>query len=309
MSVKLRSQEEIIGNWIKTEKVIVSICCATYNHEEFIEQSLESFLMQETDFPFEILIHDDASTDNTKKIIKKFETKFPIIIKPIYQSINQKSIYKSGMNPRFNYSRALGKYISLCDGDDYWTDKYKLKKQVEFLDNNLEYSFVFHPTKHLNQKNGLLKQHKLEFLSDNGIVKSQRLITQGGKMVATNSILFRRELYIDIPEWAIKAPVGDLPLTLVLASRGKIGYINEVMSVYRIMTEFSWTKSMIDRKKKNEHFYKIIEMWISFNKWTKGRYFMYVQWKICKNTYYHLKSYLGYVKRKNIFKPHKKNTL
>jgi glycosyltransferase involved in cell wall biosynthesis len=297
MLVKLKTQDEIIGNWIKTD-MVVSICCATYNHEKFIQQTLESLLMQDTNFPFEILVHEDASTDNTKKIIEEYKTKFPDIVKPIFQSINQKSIYKSGMNPRFNYPRAIGKYIALCDGDDYWSDKYKLKKQVEFLDANPECSFVFHPSEHLDKKNGTFKQHKLDFLPNYGIVKIKNLITQGGKMIATNSILFRRELYTDIPGWALKAPVGDLPLTLVLASRGKVGYINEMMSVYRIQTDFSWTKAMTDRKKKNEHFYKIIKMWRSFNKWTKNRYCIYVQWKITKNTYYHIKGYFGYIVRK-----------
>lgn len=100
------------------DKLMVSICCITYNHEKYISEALESFLMQKTSFKYEILIHDDASTDNTAKIIREYEKKFPEIIKPIYQIENQ---YSKGnkINLVYNFPRAKGKYIAICEGDDY----------------------------------------------------------------------------------------------------------------------------------------------------------------------------------------------
>ena len=103
---------------------LLSICCVTYNHESFISQCLDGFLMQQTDFPFEILIHDDASADGTANIIMEYEAKYPDLIKPIYQTENQ---FSKGIkiSVTFNFPRAKGKYIALCEGDDYWTDPLK----------------------------------------------------------------------------------------------------------------------------------------------------------------------------------------
>ncbi|WP_271424727.1 glycosyltransferase family 2 protein [Aequorivita sinensis] len=121
---------------------LASILCITYNHEKFIRLCLESLVSQECDFDFEILIHDDASTDGTQAIIKEFQQKYPDIVKPILQTENQWSKKASGINLRFNYPRAKGKYIALCEGDDYWIGNDKLQKQVAFLENNPEYSMI-----------------------------------------------------------------------------------------------------------------------------------------------------------------------
>ena len=121
-------------------KLMVSISCITFNHENYIGRAIESFLSQETNFKIEILIHDDASTDETQEIIRKYEQKFPDIIKPIYQKENQYSKGNKRMNAEFNFPRAQGKYIAFCEGDDYWTDNFKLQKQVDFLEKNLDYN-------------------------------------------------------------------------------------------------------------------------------------------------------------------------
>lgn len=109
---------------------LVSICCITYNQENYIRDAIEGFLMQRTTFPIEIIIHDDASTDNTAKVVNEFAEKHPDLIVPIYQTINQ---YSQGIKPwpNFVFPRARGKYIALCEGDDYWTDPLKLQKQVD----------------------------------------------------------------------------------------------------------------------------------------------------------------------------------
>lgn len=120
----------------------VSICCLTFNHAAYLEKCLQGFLMQQCNFTFEVLIHEDASTDETASILKKYEAQYPNIIKPIYQTENQ---FKKGISPtiRFNFPRCKGEYIAFCEGDDYWTDPYKLQKQVDFLDSHPEYSICW----------------------------------------------------------------------------------------------------------------------------------------------------------------------
>ena len=137
------------------ERQLVSICCLAFNHEPYIRKCIEGFLMQKTCFSFEVLIHDDASTDKTAEIIREYEAKYPKIVKSIYQSENQ---YSKGIKVSqiYQFPRAKGKYIAICEGDDYWTDPLKLQKQVDFLEKNEDYGLVY---------TGLLKQ-KLEELLD-----------------------------------------------------------------------------------------------------------------------------------------------
>ena len=146
---------------------LVSICCITYNHAPFIRQCLNGFVMQKTKFPFEILIHDDASTDGTQEIIREYEQKYPDIIKPIYQAENQ---YSKGIkiNLTYNLPRAKGKYIAFCEGDDYWTAPDKLQKQVDFLESHLDYVMCSHRYRLYFQKEGRIDDEirPIENLSD-----------------------------------------------------------------------------------------------------------------------------------------------
>ena len=121
---------------------LVSIICLTYNQAQYIRKTLEGFVMQKTNFPIEILIHDDASTDETADIIREYENKYPQIIKPIYQQENQYS-KKVAIGATYIYPKVKGKYIALCEGDDYWIDPLKLQKQVDFLESHLDYALVY----------------------------------------------------------------------------------------------------------------------------------------------------------------------
>ena len=125
------------------EDVLVSVICNTYNHEAYIRQCMEGFLAQKTSFRFEILVHDDASTDHTADIIREYEAKYPELIYPIYQIENQ---YSKGnpISPTIQFPRARGKYLAFCEGDDYWTDPFKLQKQVSFLETHSDYSSSVH---------------------------------------------------------------------------------------------------------------------------------------------------------------------
>lgn len=133
-----------------SERPLVSICCVTYNHAPFIRKCLDGFLMQETSFPIEILIHDDASTDGTDGIIMEYSEKYPDLFYPLFESENQYSLGHQNEMDFYNYRRARGKYIAYCEGDDYWTDPHKLQKQVDFMEFHPDYSVCFHRCKYYN---------------------------------------------------------------------------------------------------------------------------------------------------------------
>lgn len=205
---------------------LVSICCLTYNHENYIAECLDGFIMQKTDFDYEILIHDDASTDETAGIIRKYELRYPETIKPIYQIENQ---YSKGIKPTFKYNfpRARGKYIALCEGDDYWTDPFKLQKQVDFLEANPDFSICFHPVEIL--ENGEIYPDDLKKVADETTI----LDLAKGNYIHTPSVVFR-----NLPEcWGNdlikKSPVGDYALHMLNARHGKIKKLAETMAVYR----------------------------------------------------------------------------
>ena len=138
------------------EKPLVSIACTTYNHEKYIAHAIEGFLMQYTPFPIEIIIHDDASTDGTADIIRKLGMSHRII-KPIFQETNQFSLKKKPLGT-YVIPQCRGKYIALCEGDDYWTDPYKLKKQVDVLESHPEFAMCFTNSSIVDGNNNIIKQ-------------------------------------------------------------------------------------------------------------------------------------------------------
>lgn len=226
----LRTEDEIIANWKgDIDKPVVSICCITYNHEPYIEDALKGFLIQETDFPFEILIHDDASTDRTADIIREYEAKYPRLIKPIYQVENQ---YSQGVkiSAKFNFPRSQGKYIALCEGDDYWTSKEKLEKQYQFLEKNKEYSLCFHSANVVFEGPEIKHCFKGECLEEREYtgreIYKEWTIPTASTFFVNDKVLINNlnnENYF----------YGDIIIFLSMASVGKLWAIHEQMSVYR----------------------------------------------------------------------------
>jgi glycosyltransferase involved in cell wall biosynthesis len=262
---------------MKRKNPLVSICTITYNHSQYIKECLDGFLMQRTNFQFEVLIHDDASTDGTEEIIREYEAKYPEIIKPIYEKENQWVKGRRG-SMVFNLPRSRGKYIALCEGDDYWTDPLKLQKQVDFLEENPDYSLCFHASKTIRnndpQNFSIIRPRKLP---SNRKFEMKHIILGGGGFMATNSMLFLKDRIQGRPEWMNNAPVGDIPLMLILASKGEIGYIDEVMSVYRVMSSStSWSAAIKHKALRKKHHYAMLNMWTHFDNWSDRRYHRFV---------------------------------
>jgi glycosyltransferase involved in cell wall biosynthesis len=227
---KLRTQEEIISTWKGDPcKPLVSISCITYNHEIYTEDAFHGFLIQETDFPFEILVHDDASTDRTADIIREYEKKYPKIIKPIYQTENQ---FSKGhkISFKFNFPRAKGKYIAMCEGDDYWIDRFKLQKQVDFLEKNINYAMCSHGVKYVFD--GII-ENKNNYSTVPIIDASFEQIIEKGMFIALNSIVFRREHCQGSPDWLRKLPGGHKALILMVTAKGNNHHILDEMAVKR----------------------------------------------------------------------------
>lgn len=158
-------------------EILVSISCITYNHSAYIRQCLDGMLMQQTTFGFEILIHDDCSTDGTDDIIREYASRYPQIIKPLFEEENQYQQGKPIGTIVWNLPRAKGKYIAMCEGDDYWTDPLKLQKQVDFMEANSEYVLCCHRYKIYNQNDGTWDKdyvHQLFETSSNGVSFSNK---------------------------------------------------------------------------------------------------------------------------------------
>lgn len=248
--------------------VLVSINCITYNHELYIAQAIEGFLMQKTDFDYEILIHDDASTDNTANIIKTYAEKYPDIIKPILQTENQYS-KRIRISPTFNWPRSKGRYIAVCEGDDYWIDPYKLQKQVDYMEKYPDCTLCFHGAKVISAGDNRVINHVLPF-TKNKKCSTEVIVERDADLCPTASLLYRKSAIKDYPDFAFKSPVGDYPLQMIVASKGYAYYINEIMSVYRRGSEGSWANRMYSDTPDNQvKFYSsIIDLLNNFNKYT-----------------------------------------
>lgn len=199
--------------------------------------ALDGFVMQKTNFEYEILVHDDASKDNTAEIIQEYMEKYPKLIKPIFQKKNQYSCGVSISN-KFQIPRAQGKYIALCEGDDYWIDENKLQKQFDILEAHPEIDICAHGAKKVNFKNN--KTNLITPALENCVLPVENVIMGGGGYLATNSLMYRKKILDDQPPFT-KILFMDYTLQVLGSLRGGLYYISDIMSVYRFMTPGSWT--------------------------------------------------------------------
>lgn len=234
--------------------ILVSISCTTYNHEPYIRECLDGFLMQKCDFGFEVLIHDDASTDGTIDIIKEYQEKYPEIIKPYIQKENQWSKGVRGMNAKYNFSRARGKYIAMCEGDDYWTDPLKLQKQVEFLEANPDFNISFHRAVRITPEGSRLDEFPAFNLNSKLSTEDLAL----NNFIPNLSVIFRKtEIDTKLLQ---NMPLGDYALHMANSRLGFIHYHKEVMAAYRInVGVFSGKEKYIQRQRTVQTLDGIIE--------------------------------------------------
>ena len=235
---------------------LVSISCITYNHAPYKKQCLDGFLMQKTTFSFEVLIHDDASTDGTTEIIKDYAQKYPEIIKPLYEEENQWIKGRRGSS-EFNFPRARGKYIALCEGDDYWIDEIKLQMQVDFLENNPEYTMCFHSAIQ-HYENNEIQDAPFSIITDrdySSIEIFKRWI------IPTASVVYKRFIVDTDLYKSMKSDkrliFGDTPLFLACSEAGKIRGFSKHMSVYRRHENGTVWRVSLDRNYKH-YFHNLV---------------------------------------------------
>jgi glycosyltransferase involved in cell wall biosynthesis len=221
----IQTEEEMLARWGEYDKPLVSINCITYNHEKYIRDALDGFLIQKTDFPFEILVHDDASTDGTADIIREYEKRYPKIIKPIYQVENQ---FSKGNRPsNFNFGRAEGKYIAFCEGDDFWFDPLKLQTQISSLERNQNISGSAHQSIVVYES----KEKENHFFRNNKSVLQLTDLMEG-RIFHTASFVFRKSI-IDKNKMPDDILSGDRFLFLKCALYGDIEFLDKAMCIYR----------------------------------------------------------------------------
>ena len=212
------------------EAPLVSVCMITYNHRNFIAQAIDSVLMQEVDFPVEIIIHDDCSTDGTADIVRNYAQRFPQLIRPTLQTENQ---YSQGKKPLLNnFKEARGKYLALLDGDDAWTDPHKLQKQTECLEKHPEHILCYGNVTCVNEKDEVLEKRKIapehcRGLSQEEIISCQRVIPMGSVMLRYHDILK------NMPKVYFKVLNGDTFIFALLAQYGSAAYVDFTPSLYR----------------------------------------------------------------------------
>lgn len=215
----------------KQDDILVSIKCLTYNQEKYIAQCLEGFVMQKTDFRFEAVVHDDASTDGTASVIREYAEKYPDIIKPIYQTENQYS-KKDGSLNRIVCSHLKGKYVAICEGDDYWTDPLKLQKQVDFMEANPDYGLCYTRVRarHFDGE---------EAFNGTPVDGFPQLLTRN--RISTLTVLMRNDLmqkyYVEVQPHKYNWKMGDYPMWLWISLHSKVHFLEDVTATYRITPE------------------------------------------------------------------------
>lgn len=246
----LPSEEEIMGMWLgEPDKPEVSVICNTYNHEEYIEDALKGFLIQKTSFPFEVCVHDDASTDKTTEIIKRYQKKYPKIIKPIIQAENQRS---KGKRPTLlNFPETSGELIAICEGDDFWFNPHKLECQKELLDLNSEVDLSTHPVPKIAVDGTVLtiilgNQRKK-------LMPPSQAIPGGGGWCATSSIMIRRGVIQRMSDELATVPVGDLFIKCLGVVRGGAAILSDASSVYRVGVPGSWSNARGTKNRLQEY--------------------------------------------------------
>ncbi len=229
-------------------KPCVSIYCAAYNHEKYIAQALEGFVSQKTTFPFEVIVNEDASTDNTAQIIREYEEQYPHIIKPIYQTENQYRLKKS-ISLYHMFPKAQGKYVAVCEGDDFWTDPLKLQKQYDYMEAHPDCPLVAHKTMRVFENGKYMSGFtSYDFSSPDACSLSVAEVIEHVNDFHTSSLFYRREIYERNMAFLKSVSLFDYVTKIICATDmpGNVYVIPEVMSAYRMSATGSWSQRVRD---------------------------------------------------------------
>ncbi len=219
---------------------LVSVFCLTYNHAPYIRKALEGILAQKTDFPYEIIIHDDASTDGTADIIREYESRYPGVIIPVYQTENQ--YRKANVLEKFAIPLARGKYAAICEGDDYWIADNKLQKQISYMEKHPDCSMTFHAADYEVDGVVICNDRRGNEERDFGF---EDFVSGGGVFCATASLCCRTVYFKVPPPFRPKSmSFSDYPLQIWMVLNGTVHYFPEIMSVYNSTHPGSWTAAL-----------------------------------------------------------------
>ena len=225
--------------------LMVTIRCLTYNHEPYIRQCLEGFVIQKTSFRFEAIVHDDASTDGTATIIREYAERYPDIIKPIYETENQYSKHDGSIR-RIMDAHTHGKYVAICEGDDYWTDPYKLQKQVDFLESHPDYVMCSHRFDQYYEEECRFEKEQDE--SFQGADYDLKNLIGGKWLTQTLTVLYRRSA-LDLQHYESYGMSMDIILFYALLKEGKGYCFPDVMGVYRYHKGGVWSEVSLNRRR------------------------------------------------------------
>lgn len=229
-------ENDISSLWKYSDKIYISCICITYNHELYIRDTLDSILAQKSEYRFEIIVHDDLSTDSTRNILLEYKNKFPNIIKLILQKENQYSQGKKVIP--LAVEKTNGEYICLCEGDDFWVDKNKIQKQIETLKKNKKINICFTDA-YKSIENKIIASK--ERIKKNITHSIDDVILGGGSFMPTASIMFEKKSFDIIPTWINDVPVGDYFYQILLSIPNGAIYLSEKTIVYRVNSANSWS--------------------------------------------------------------------
>lgn len=265
----------------KENSIKVSITALAYNQEGYVRQAIESFVSQVTDFDFEILINDDCSTDGTAAIIKEYEDKYPGKVIGVYHEENQ---YQKGIKPGVALRQmARGKYIAFCECDDYYTDNYKLQKQVDYMDSHPECSLCVHAVTTVDSYGNPTPKLVRHNVGTRDYTAGE-VISLGENNFPTNSMMIRKENDGHYPDFYYNCPVGDYPMQVYMSFLGSVHYIDEFMSCYRINADSSWTNRIQSSDERTLNMYsKMIASLEGMDSFSEGKYHKEISDRI--NTY------------------------
>ncbi len=246
----------------------------TYNHENYIEEAINGVLMQDCEYEIELIISNDCSTDHTNTIIQNIINTHPRASRIKY--FNHDKNLGMMQNFIFTIKQCDGDYIALCEGDDYWTDPLKIQKQVGYMLLNPTISFSFHRANILF-KEKLFLSYKSQNYKDRNIVETKFFLRKGGARYCTASSVYRKDAFTDFPQWISECHVADYPILFLALQKGEVGYLEDIMCVYRLASLGSWSSENLKLINRIKNIKKMVQLNIIINSNTNGQFKKYLK--------------------------------